>query len=186
MKKSQLCRCSGKNRHNSQQRHIPPVVIRILPALQCGVNCSIMLTESSVLVVAILVIFVRNAHSTIWIKNIRSQGPAAAIAGTKCLAKFTEYYFHEPTLPRTKSMVISYTHSISSPAKEIQQQYLKWLHHNTGSGNIERCVPSSTIRILQSNSSHTCIFHIHQRSITVDFGLSSNQPYYKHQSECYL
>lgn len=114
-----------------------PFVFSLCRAAECIEE--IMLIQHRV-VVALLVIFVRNAHSTIWIKNVRSQGPAAAIAGTKCLATFTQYYFWDSSVTRTKNMVVSYTRSISSPAKEIQQQYLEWLHHIIAGGDMERCV----------------------------------------------
>lgn len=98
------------------------------------------------IIVALLVIFLRNAQSTIWIKNIRSQGPAAAIAGTKCLATLSKYYFYDPSVTRTKNLVISYTRHISSPANEIQQQYLEWLHQIIADGDMEGCVHYSLVQ----------------------------------------
>lgn len=97
-------------------------------------------------VVALLVIFLRNTQSTIWIKNIRSQGPAAAIAGTKCLATLSKQFFYDPSVTRTKNLVISYTRHISSPANEIQQQYLEWLHQIIADGDMEGCVHHSLIQ----------------------------------------
>lgn len=59
-------------------------------------------------------------YASIWIKNIKSFGPAATIAGTRCLTTLTQYYFKSPMLARTKNLVMSYTRNMSPPAENIQ------------------------------------------------------------------
>lgn len=135
---SQLCRCFGQIVDNT--RLVAHRSLSSFTFLLCEVvDSEKMLTHHFILVV-FLVIFLRGVHSTIWIKNVRSQGPAAAIAGTKCLATLTKYYFYDPTITRTKTIVISHSRYVSSPVREIQLQYLEWLHHTIATGDMEGCV----------------------------------------------
>lgn len=92
--------------------------------------------------IRLLVIYVSLAqiqvvYSTIWIKNLRLQGLAAATAGKECLATLTKGYFYSENSTRPKNIVVTYTYNISLPASEIQQRYLTWLHHSIVKGEID-------------------------------------------------
>lgn len=164
LKKLQLCRCFGKMVDAVVRKctlySLHKWIGRWCLSHLCLFNCSLELWGAAMkkmlihdrIAVVLLVFFCRNAHSTIWIKNVRSQGPAAAIAGTKCLATLTKYYFYDATLARTKNMVVSYTRSISSPANEIQQQYLEWVHPTIAGGEMDGWV-------LQNYAIHSTYFN---------------------------
>lgn len=76
----------------------------------------------------ISVVCIPTAESSIWIKNIKSYGPASTIAGKNCLAIMTKYYFRSPLLTRSKNMVMAYAHDLTLPAENIQRKYLLWVH----------------------------------------------------------
>lgn len=67
-------------------------------------------------------------EGTIWIKNVKSYGPAATLAGKNCLAVMTKYYFRSPTLARTQNLLIAYARDLTIPAENIQRSYLSWIH----------------------------------------------------------
>lgn len=68
------------------------------------------------------------AESSIWIKNIKSYGPASTTSGKNCLAIMTKYYFQSPFLTRTQNMVMAYARDLTLPAENIQRKYLLWVH----------------------------------------------------------
>lgn len=84
------------------------------------------------------IFFITKSNSTIWIKNVKFQSARAAFIGCECLTVMTKHYFSDPDIPRTKNLVMSYTNGMTSPAIEIQQRYLIWLHHSIANGSMER------------------------------------------------
>lgn len=89
--------------------------------------------------VAILIVFssFNSANASIWIKNIKAYGPTAAAHGVQCLSTMTKYYLKEPTLSRTRNLVVSYTQNLSVPADNLQRLYLKWIHRAISSGEVD-------------------------------------------------
>lgn len=59
---------------------------------------------------------------------MKSYGPSNAIAGSRCLAILTKYYFYDPTIMRAKNMIVSHTKNLTSPAADIEVEYLTWIH----------------------------------------------------------
>lgn len=82
-----------------------------------------------ILLLAIICFSLDWCMCSIWIKGIKSYGPSSAIAGSRCLAILTKYYFYDPTIMRAKNMILSHTRNLTSPAAEVEAEYLYWLHN---------------------------------------------------------
>lgn len=103
----------------------------------CTVEVMTPFERIRVFVIFISLAQIQVVQSTIWIKNVRLQGLAAATAGKECLATLTKAYFYSEDSTRPKNIVVTYSYNISLPGSEIQQRYLTWLHHSIVKGEID-------------------------------------------------
>lgn len=69
--------------------------------------------------VTLAVVVLREQHKS---------GPAAIRAGTECLQELTKAYFHAKSRTHVANLAIIFSRGLSSPAAEIPDEYLKWLH----------------------------------------------------------
>lgn len=75
---------------------------------------------------------------TVWLRNTNERGPAAAAAGTKCLAELAKFYFHRPTITRSQNIAIIQTKNLSSPAAETAGNFLSMMHEMIAAEEIKR------------------------------------------------
>lgn len=69
-------------------------------------------------------------NSIVWLRNSNDRGPAAVQAGTACLQTVAQKFFYDPSVTRSKNMVILYTANMSAPAAEISSTFLALMMHN--------------------------------------------------------
>ena len=64
----------------------------------------------------------------------------AANAGTSCLKTMADLFFYNPEITRSRNMVILHTLNMTSPAAEIEEFFIKWLHtrllHGENDGSV--------------------------------------------------
>lgn len=80
---------------------------------------------------------VYQSHASIWIKNVKSYGPSAAIIGADCLSTLTKFYLKDPSLTRSRNLVISYSQNLTVPADNIQRLFLQWIHEAIVRGEVD-------------------------------------------------
>lgn len=85
-----------------------------------------------------LIVNTKLVTPTVWLRNTNERGPAAAAAGTKCLAELAKYYFYRPTITRTQNLAIIQTKNLSSPASETAGNFLAIMHEMIADEEIER------------------------------------------------
>lgn len=64
------------------------------------------------------------------------QGPGAVLAGQKCLTLISRHYFNETRASRTKNMVIMHSANLSSPAAEIEVNFLAQMHQSIAANEL--------------------------------------------------
>lgn len=77
-----------------------------------------------------------NCGGVVWLRPKNERGPAAIMAGIKCLEQMIHIYFYDPLITRTKNMLILHTNNMTSPAAEIEIKILELMNTNIANGSI--------------------------------------------------
>lgn len=65
-------------------------------------------------------------------------GPSAINAGTSCLQEITKAYFYGSSMAHIPNLSMIFLRGLSSPASEIADKYLKWMHVQSLNENADR------------------------------------------------
>lgn len=85
----------------------------------------------------LLLVSLSHSNASIWIKNVKSYGPSASAFGVKCLTTMTKLYLKEPSLSRSRNLVVSYIQNLTIPADNVQRLFLKWIHEAIVQGDVD-------------------------------------------------
>lgn len=85
----------------------------------------------------IAIVFLNSASTSIWLDNMRSKDGSAIESGRLCLSAVGRHYFKSSSITRTLNMAIMHAGNLSSPAAEIENTYLLWLHRSIASGEFD-------------------------------------------------
>lgn len=65
-------------------------------------------------------------------------GPSAISAGKSCLHELSKAYFRTTSRGHIPNLAIIFLHGLSSPAAEISEEYLKWVHEYSMMADAEK------------------------------------------------
>lgn len=79
-----------------------------------------------------------HVNAVVVLRGHHISGPAAISAGTSCLQELTKSYFDTTNKVHIPNLAIFFMHGLSSPAAEISDEYLKWMHTQLMDADAER------------------------------------------------
>lgn len=77
-------------------------------------------------------------EAVVVLREQHASGPSAINAGMSCLQELSKAYFHTPSKTHIPNMEIFFMRGLSSPAAEISDDYLKWVHWYSLNGDAEK------------------------------------------------